>query len=55
MPFESIVDVDAFSLRIREEAVNSGLPYVLRAISPEQIERMQRRMALVWHRCGRGP
>ncbi|PNH08721.1 hypothetical protein TSOC_004706 [Tetrabaena socialis] len=48
--FESIVDIDSFSLRITEAAVNEHLPYVLKAISADQIERMQRRLALVWHR-----
>ncbi|GFR45050.1 hypothetical protein Agub_g6421 [Astrephomene gubernaculifera] len=48
--FESVVDIDAFSLRINEEAVDEHLPLLLKAISPEQIERMQRRLALVWHR-----
>ncbi|GIL93384.1 hypothetical protein Vretimale_17471 [Volvox reticuliferus] len=55
--FESIVDLDAFSLRISENAVNEHLPQLLMAISPDQIARMQRRLALVWHRFayGHGP
>ncbi|KAG2493469.1 hypothetical protein HYH03_008286 [Edaphochlamys debaryana] len=48
--FESILDIDSFSLRIRESAVNDHLPNLLSAIAPEQIERMQRKLALVWHR-----
>eukprot|EP00198_Chlamydomonas_reinhardtii_P007427 XP_001696764.1 exostosin-like glycosyltransferase [Chlamydomonas reinhardtii] len=48
--FESIVEWDAFAVRIREEAVNEDLPKFLLSFSPEQIERMQRRLALVWHR-----
>ncbi|KAG2489065.1 hypothetical protein HYH03_012501 [Edaphochlamys debaryana] len=48
--FESILDLDSFSLRIEEAAVNEHLPNLLKAISQGQIERMQRKLALVWHR-----
>ncbi|GFR42914.1 hypothetical protein Agub_g3913, partial [Astrephomene gubernaculifera] len=48
--FESILEWDAFSVRLREEAVNEHLPQVLLSFSPEQIERMQRRLAVVWQR-----
>ncbi|PNW76519.1 hypothetical protein CHLRE_11g467660v5 [Chlamydomonas reinhardtii] len=48
--FESILDIDGFSLRISEAALDEHLPALLKAIAPEQIERMQRRLALVWHR-----
>ncbi|KXZ45350.1 hypothetical protein GPECTOR_55g256 [Gonium pectorale] len=48
--FESILEWDAFSVRIKEEAVNEGLPQFLKSFSPEQVERMQRRLATVWHR-----
>ncbi|KAG2437024.1 hypothetical protein HYH02_011455 [Chlamydomonas schloesseri] len=47
---EGIIEWDAFAIRIREEAVNEDLPKFLLSFSPEQIERMQRRLALVWHR-----
>ncbi|EFJ49814.1 acetylglucosaminyltransferase [Volvox carteri f. nagariensis] len=55
--FESIIDVDSFSLRISEAALNEYLPHLLTAISPDQIARMQRRLSLVWHRFayGHGP
>ncbi|KAG2488355.1 hypothetical protein HYH03_013045 [Edaphochlamys debaryana] len=48
--FESILDIDSFSIRIKEAAVDEHLPNLLKSISPEQIERMQRKLALVWHR-----
>ncbi|GLI69226.1 hypothetical protein VaNZ11_013715 [Volvox africanus] len=49
-PFESIIEWDAFALRLKEESINELLPEVLLSISPEQLERMQRRLAVVWHR-----
>ncbi|KAG2488357.1 hypothetical protein HYH03_013047 [Edaphochlamys debaryana] len=52
--FESILDVDSFSIRIKEAAVDEHLPNLLKSISPEQIERMQRKLALVWHRIAYG-
>ncbi|KAG2491270.1 hypothetical protein HYH03_010277 [Edaphochlamys debaryana] len=48
--FESIIEWDAFALRVREEAVNEDLPKFLLSFSREQLERMQRRLATVWHR-----
>ncbi|KAG2488349.1 hypothetical protein HYH03_013039 [Edaphochlamys debaryana] len=52
--FESILDIDSFSIRIKEAAVDEHLPSLLKSISPEQIERMQRKLALVWHRFAWG-
>ncbi|KAG2493456.1 hypothetical protein HYH03_008273 [Edaphochlamys debaryana] len=48
--FETIIDLDQFSIRIQEDALDERLPQILLAIAPEQIERMQRKLALVWHR-----
>ncbi|KAG2431439.1 hypothetical protein HXX76_009454 [Chlamydomonas incerta] len=48
--FESIIDWSAFSIRIAESAVNEQLPQFLKSISPAQIELMQRKIAMVWHR-----
>ncbi|PNH07164.1 hypothetical protein TSOC_006410 [Tetrabaena socialis] len=48
--FESILDWDAFSLRIRESALEA-VPQILEAVTPERLARMQRQLARVWHRC----
>eukprot|EP00201_Polytomella_parva_P014690 CAMPEP_0175050468 /NCGR_PEP_ID=MMETSP0052_2-20121109/7275_1 /TAXON_ID=51329 ORGANISM="Polytomella parva, Strain SAG 63-3" /NCGR_SAMPLE_ID=MMETSP0052_2 /ASSEMBLY_ACC=CAM_ASM_000194 /LENGTH=861 /DNA_ID=CAMNT_0016314673 /DNA_START=726 /DNA_END=3311 /DNA_ORIENTATION=+ len=48
--FESILDIDSFAVRMSESAINAYLPYVLKGISDEQVERMQRRLAAVYHR-----
>ncbi|KXZ48538.1 hypothetical protein GPECTOR_27g709 [Gonium pectorale] len=48
--FETVLDIDSFSIRITEDAVDEHLPRLLKAIAPEQIERMQRKLSLVWHR-----
>mmetsp|Transcript_31796 Transcript_31796/g.57774 ORF Transcript_31796/g.57774 Transcript_31796/m.57774 type:complete len:197 (+) Transcript_31796:4396-4986(+) len=55
--FESILDIDSFSIRIPQSAVNEYLPYILLGISDEQVERMQRRLGSIQHRFvyGRGP
>ena len=47
--FESILDWDSFSVRIRESALES-VPDILNAISPERLAKMQRHLARVWHR-----
>ncbi|KAG2488354.1 hypothetical protein HYH03_013044 [Edaphochlamys debaryana] len=52
--FESILDIDSFAIRINEASVNDHLPNILNAISDEQVERMQRKLALVWHRFAYG-
>ena len=50
--FESILDWDSFSLRIREDdAALEALPQLLASISPERLAHMQRHLARVWHRC----
>eukprot|EP00201_Polytomella_parva_P019453 CAMPEP_0175040528 /NCGR_PEP_ID=MMETSP0052_2-20121109/1321_1 /TAXON_ID=51329 ORGANISM="Polytomella parva, Strain SAG 63-3" /NCGR_SAMPLE_ID=MMETSP0052_2 /ASSEMBLY_ACC=CAM_ASM_000194 /LENGTH=539 /DNA_ID=CAMNT_0016302765 /DNA_START=1526 /DNA_END=3145 /DNA_ORIENTATION=+ len=50
MPFESILDIDSFSVRLSESKVDEHLPHVLLSISDEQVERMQRRLGTVYHR-----
>lgn len=49
--FESILDWDSFSLRVRESALEA-VPQLLEAVAPERLARMQRNLARVWHRCG---
>lgn len=49
--FESILDIDQFALRVKEDHVHD-LPQILLAIPEEKIKRMQRRLARIWHRCG---
>ncbi len=40
--FESVLDLDAFSLRIRQDALDDNLPQLLRAISPDQVRPVGR-------------
>jgi hypothetical protein len=47
--FESIMDVDQFSVRIKESQMTK-LPDILLSIPEDRIQRMQRRIARVWHR-----
>ena len=44
--FESILDIDSFSVRLQERSL-PHLPKILLALSPEQVSRMQRRLAQV--------
>ena len=44
--FESILDIDSFSVRVQERSL-PHLPKILLALSPEQVSRMQRRLAQV--------
>ncbi|GLC34055.1 hypothetical protein PLESTB_000832400 [Pleodorina starrii] len=49
--FESILDWDSFSIRIREDdAALAALPELLTAVPPERLAKMQRNLARVWHR-----
>ncbi|KAG2493466.1 hypothetical protein HYH03_008283 [Edaphochlamys debaryana] len=48
--FEGALDLDSFSLGLKEAALNERLPHILKATSPEQIEHMQRWLAGGWHR-----
>ncbi|GLI62946.1 hypothetical protein VaNZ11_005800 [Volvox africanus] len=49
--FESILDWESFSIRIREDdAVLAAVPELLMSISPERLAKMQRNLARVWHR-----
>ncbi|KAG2445204.1 hypothetical protein HYH02_008672 [Chlamydomonas schloesseri] len=49
--FESILDWDSFSIRIREDdAALEALPQLLSAVSPERLAHMQRHLSRVWHR-----
>ncbi|EFJ52271.1 acetylglucosaminyltransferase [Volvox carteri f. nagariensis] len=49
--FESILDWDSFSIRIREDnQALQAIPELLTAISPERLAKMQRNLARVWHR-----
>ncbi|GAX76857.1 hypothetical protein CEUSTIGMA_g4303.t1 [Chlamydomonas eustigma] len=47
--FETMLDWDAFSIRVREFSVED-VPYILSSVTDDQIARMQRRLTLVWHR-----
>lgn len=49
LPFCSIIDWQAFSVRIRPHQI-SELPRILREIGPAQLERMQHRLAEVKNR-----
>ncbi|KAG2437847.1 hypothetical protein HXX76_005465 [Chlamydomonas incerta] len=49
--FESILDWESFSIRIREDdAALEALPQLLEAVPPERVAKMQRNLARVWHR-----
>ncbi|GIL54494.1 hypothetical protein Vafri_10025 [Volvox africanus] len=49
--FESVLDWESFSIRIREDdAVLTAVPELLMSISPERLAKMQRNLARVWHR-----
>ena len=53
--FESILDWESFSIRIREDdAALEALPQLLEAVPPERVAKMQRNLARVWHRWARG-
>ncbi len=52
MSFSSILDVDAFSIRIAQKDMDN-LPEILEAVSEERVKEMQRALALVWHRWGK--
>jgi hypothetical protein len=47
--FESILDWDAFGVRIRQRSVEA-LPQVLMSIPEDRILRMQRALSRMWHR-----
>lgn len=47
--YESILDWDQFSVRVREEAL-PHVPQILESISPDRVAAMQRKLARVWHR-----
>ncbi|KAG2501892.1 hypothetical protein HYH03_000390 [Edaphochlamys debaryana] len=47
--YESILDYDSFSIRIRESALEA-VPDILNAVTPAQLAKMQRHLARVWHR-----
>ena len=48
--FSSILDMDAFSLRIDTKDISS-IPKLLKAVSKERIKTMQTNLARVWRRC----
>ena len=47
--FETLFDWDSFSVRVQQRYIEH-LPYILESIPPERLQRMQRRLARVWHR-----
>ncbi|KAG1678607.1 hypothetical protein FOA52_012614 [Chlamydomonas sp. UWO 241] len=47
--FESILNYDAFSVRIEETSMDD-IPTILKAIPMDQIKRMQKELTHVWHR-----
>ncbi|GFR52399.1 hypothetical protein Agub_g14911 [Astrephomene gubernaculifera] len=47
--FESLLDWESFSLRIRESALEA-VPELLEGVAPERLARLQRNLARVWHR-----
>ncbi|KAG2501893.1 hypothetical protein HYH03_000391 [Edaphochlamys debaryana] len=47
--YESILDYDSFSIRIRESALEA-VPDILNAVTPAHLAKMQRHLAKVWHR-----
>ncbi len=49
MIFESILDWEAFSIRVPEAQIEQ-LPQLLLAITPERLAAMQAALAKVWHR-----
>jgi hypothetical protein len=49
--FESVLDLQAFSLRVPEQQLDT-LPQRLLAVAPKELRRMQRNLRRVWHRWG---
>ena len=54
MPLSSILDVDAFSVRVDTKDL-FDIPKILKAVPKERIKEMQTNLAKVWRRCVPAP